>query len=141
MNGMKNIKYLFGAVLLIALTGCNDDPNPAENSIIGKWRWVSSTGGIAGVTITPASEGHTMFIEFTEDSTYRKYVADTLQFEVLYSITEGQSIFSTEPVPMIDFGPQRIKQAILELESNKLFLAEDCFDCFGHTFSRHFPID
>ena len=101
---MKNIIYLFGVVLFIALTGCEEDPTPAENTIIGKWRWVSSTGGIAGVTITPASEGYIMFIEFTEDSTYRKYAADTLQFEVLYSISEGQSIFSTEPVPMIDFG-------------------------------------
>lgn len=44
--------------VVTALCCSNSDENLNDNQLIGNWNWKSSTGGIAGVTITPESTGN-----------------------------------------------------------------------------------
>ena len=53
---MKRILFLTLAVLIY--TNCaNDDSREIRTTIIGEWRWVKSTGGLARITYTPESTG------------------------------------------------------------------------------------
>ena len=70
----KKLKLLTTFLLLLPLcvvllgAGCEKDENDyASDSIIGKWEWIYSTGGLAGNTIYP-DDGQSVTLEFTEDS-------------------------------------------------------------------------
>jgi hypothetical protein len=67
---MKKTFFKIGAfVLLFALmgTGCEKEENDYDpNSIIGKWKWIYTYGGIVGTTYP--REGQTIIWTFTEDS-------------------------------------------------------------------------
>lgn len=77
---MKNFLLVASAILLCSITACNKGnlPGPGSNSIIGKWRWVKSVGGIGGFTITPQSSGYTIRNEFSADSGYKRFQNDAL---------------------------------------------------------------
>ena len=57
---------LFASIAVSGAWACDSatDPSPQEG-IYGTWTWVESTGGIAGVTLTPASTGDSMTLRFT----------------------------------------------------------------------------
>jgi hypothetical protein len=63
---MKTLfSVLFCSILLFSIVSCkkNDDGHnhnnittPNDSTIVGKWRWDSSVGGVGGVTITPRTD-------------------------------------------------------------------------------------
>lgn len=54
--------------LALAAAGCASSAvGPEARTLLGRWEWVSSQGGIAGVTQTPASTGRTMTLAFTAE--------------------------------------------------------------------------
>ncbi len=88
----KNIIFTF---ILIALIGCSQNDNSNLSSqLIGKWKWIESSGGIDGRTETPESKGNAVKIEFTV-STMRKFVNGNLESEINYEIQSGPSIRTT----------------------------------------------
>lgn len=67
---MKRI-LLFISVAAVILPACAQSlPSRDEiiQKLVGQWDWVSSTGGIAGLTITPQTEGYTVQEIFFRDS-------------------------------------------------------------------------
>jgi len=124
-------------IALLAFVSCGEEPAEfSESEIIGKWEWISSSGGIGGWTYTPISEGYNQSIVFTSDWKYIKFVKDTLNEETQYSISIGSSIFSATPIDIITYEDTSIEQAILYLKNDTLQLGDNCYDCFGHTFRR-----
>ena len=57
---MKKLSFLLVFAALFAFSCSKEEvvATQANSSLAGEWRWVSSTGGIAGKTYTPASEGY-----------------------------------------------------------------------------------
>lgn len=55
---------LLGLVFVVA--ACSTGLDPEIEDLVGEWDWVESSGGIAGLTLTPASTGETMTLRFTE---------------------------------------------------------------------------
>ena len=52
--GMKRV-----LILALALAACRSaGTDPGEQMVSGDYEWIGSTGGIAGRTMTPASEGY-----------------------------------------------------------------------------------
>ena len=49
------------------LPACSSTPTEPtlEDLLFGSWEWVRAEGGIAGITITPESEGFTMVLRIT----------------------------------------------------------------------------
>ncbi len=56
---------LLAYVCLALLSSCSTPVEPIPDSLFGAWEWVRAEGGIAGVTITPESEGFTMALRIT----------------------------------------------------------------------------
>jgi len=46
--------------------------------LVGRWDWVSTCGGFAGICYTPESTGKSSYYVFTADSNYYFYANDTL---------------------------------------------------------------
>ena len=128
---MKNIIFTF---ILITLIGCSQDDNKNLGSqLIGKWKWVESSGGIDGRTETPESTGNAVTIEFTI-STLKKFVNGNLESEINYEIQSGPSITTTHNTDLIVY-ENGIKQSV-ELNENYLVLFEECYDCFQHNYLK-----
>lgn len=82
---MKHLTVFLLLLVLVALiaTSCTDSATSGQ--IIGTWRWVSSSGGIAGGTWTPESIGHSGRITFSRGGTFTKYEDDRLILSGTYT--------------------------------------------------------
>jgi hypothetical protein len=70
------------ATLLLAFffISCSDSSSPTkpEPTIIGKWKWVQTMGGIGGWTYTPATEGYTATLLIQSNTHCAIYKNDTI---------------------------------------------------------------
>lgn len=100
---MKNILLLISAIALCSITACNkgDIPGAGSNSIIGKWRWVKSVGGIGGFTVTPQSSGYTIRNEFYADSSFKRFQNDSLQINARFRTTANYKYTPTETADIL----------------------------------------
>ncbi len=131
------MKWILSPIFcLLLFASCEDEKIDIYNQVHGNWEWVSSSGGIAGITLTPESTGDSKLIIFETSGTYRKFINDTLQYTTKYSISEGESIFSSSQYPIIHFKEEELDQAIFQVKDDTLKLGGNCFDCFFHTFIR-----
>jgi len=75
---MKKV-FLYFIIFLTTSVGCEKEKSPVySSSLIGKWSWLISCGGFAGCS-TPQSTGVTMTLVFSQDSTWFRYLNDTLE--------------------------------------------------------------
>jgi hypothetical protein len=140
-------KILLLNLLLIAW-GCQS--NEPQHPIVGDWRWVSSTGGIAGWTVKPRNNDEYV-PRFTASGTFEVYTNTKLFYSGNYRLTNTESIYSNSKEPSfvvenfvrhekdtVRFYPIFPKNGtIISRFSNKeLELADNCYDCYGHYFLR-----
>ena len=76
---MKTKQHLLSISILLAITllSCSKDDS-YNNAIVGKWNWVLTTGGFAGVHETPASTKQIWSYEFRSNNTYTLLRNDTI---------------------------------------------------------------
>lgn len=131
---MRNKLLLISLISLTIFSCEKEDTN--LSGLIGKWNWVSSTGGIAGITYTPKSIGYTKTIEFTGDSIFRLYRNDTLIVESKYQLIRYKSIYNQDSALLINYGNGFMRQSYINNYPDTLFLRDECFDCFIHRYIR-----
>ena len=128
---MKNIIFTF---ILITLIGCTKEGDiNLSSQLVGKWKWIESSGGIDGRTETPASTGNVITIEFTL-ATMKTFVNGKLESEVRYEIQSGSSIRTKEKTDLIVYENGTTHSVVLE--GNSLVLFEECYDCFQHNYLK-----
>jgi hypothetical protein len=95
---MKKLSFLIVFAALFAFSCKNDVvlATVVSTSLAGEWRWVSSTGGIAGTTITPTSAGYERKLILTSDFKFSRYKSTVLEKSGTYEITKAKSIYRTE---------------------------------------------
>ncbi|WP_418263203.1 hypothetical protein [Flavobacterium faecale] len=75
---MKKILLFIVGFLMM---GCSTDKNiPEYQNLYGQWNWLESTGGIAGMTLTPQSTGKTILLDIS-NTTIKKYENGKLESE------------------------------------------------------------
>ena len=130
------MKYVL-SILVIAsfFTACKKaEVKDAQSKLKGSWYWVQSSGGIAGSTYTPSSEGYDQRLEFT-NSTVTKLRADTVEFEEKFKLSTGMSDITGEEEVQINPGPANMKSTVL-FDGDTIHFIEECFDCFSHKYVR-----
>ncbi len=90
----------FYYILLMTLfsanfSSCKKSTFTPSSSIIGKWSWVQTQGGIAGTTYTPSRSGYQMTVQYFADSTYKRYKSNALVDENKFSILKNQPLYSS----------------------------------------------
>ncbi len=135
----KHLKYLvvvaIGVLLLISC-GCGKKSVKSEcfHPIIGRWFWVESFGGIAGIRITPESAGYTQIHVFQPDFTFLGYKNDTLIITAKYTITE-KPVWGGDTAEVLQIEGQ-IEQIIGFKGNDTLGLGDYVVDGFNHVFVR-----
>lgn len=132
------MKSLFSVTILIlsiiTFLSCKKSQVNPNNSIIGKWRWVKSIGGIAGATLTPQNTSNNFREEFYSDSSFRYYMNDSLIFQKSFSIIKNYKYTATQTVDVLKIEP--VSRSFL-LRNDTLY-TEDLFisDGFSDIYVR-----
>jgi hypothetical protein len=148
---MKKFKCILLIVCAVTFTSCSIfDTGPQlvylkHAKIVGPWRWVQSTGGFGGITITPDCTGTSgRILIFKADHTYLSFQADTLSQNGDYTLMreDGNTIMHYK-VPREYFPnlPPKQKvnvpdQRVTFKGNDTLILSDVCFDCFTNTYKR-----
>lgn len=131
-----------GGIWTIALgvvAACTSSPTAVEvDRLKGRWEWVSASGGIAGRTLTPATEGYTMELRFL-DGVAQVWRNGALGGEAGYEVAVGRQGGSFAGHDVIRFTPALFgwEEMGVELESgDRLLLADGCCDGYAYRFVR-----
>lgn len=123
---MKKVAYVFITLLLLSC----DSNDSAESLLNGKWNWISSSGGIVGKTMTPASENKTIVLEFY-NSIMTKYENGNLVSEDPFSVETRESIMGGERKMIII---DNSENQSFEIIGKKLYLSDECYDCYQYEY-------
>ena len=128
---MKKIIFL---ILISFLFSCerNSEDSTSEN-LIAKWNWIKSSGGIDGKVETPSSTGKNIVLEFSQNKV-KVYENGILKSEKNYSIQTKNSIMGGQK-QMVIYEPYQPDQSFL-IENNKLFLSDECNDCYQSEYVK-----
>lgn len=122
------MKQLLGIFLLTAaLFSCEQDS--VNNELVGTWKWVESTGGIAGVTLKPDS-GVVRILSFKENGDFSVSENGQNLVQTTYTITSDTSIYNHEKVPMIKFKDEGQLTRSFSIKADTLFLSDEVYDGF-----------
>jgi hypothetical protein len=136
------LRGMLGGLVLAASAGCAASATGVEvDQLEGRWEWRSASGGIAGRTITPASEGYTMELRFDGDR------AELLRNGTLrtasYQLRIGRQGGSFPDQDVVVFTPPLFgweEMAIAIDEAGQLILSDGCCDGFMYAFARVGPL-
>ena len=129
---MNNFFFCFA--LIGVLISCTENDNiQLSVGITGQWKWVESSGGQEGVTVTPETTDKEITIKFSGEK-YQEYVNGILTEEKSYIIEMGKSIRKVEETELIIYEDNRIQS--FELNENNLILYDECYDCFQHKYVK-----
>jgi hypothetical protein len=110
-----------------------------ELQLLGRWEWVETTGGIAGIRRTPEQAGTTWSLEFREKS-YTELRSDAPPVDRAYWIeTRPVAWDPTALLPAIITAGEP-EQVVEFPDANTLRLSDNVIDGFFHLFVRdHAP--
>jgi hypothetical protein len=126
---------------LAAGSGCASDPTALfPERLEGRWAWTSASGGIAGRTITPATEGYTMEVRFLASGQAQLYRNGALTRTTTFGVGIGGGDGSFPGQEVVRFEVPLLggwEEMRVELpEPDRLMLADGCCDGFTYDFER-----
>ena len=126
-------------VAALLAVGCGSPTSVEESQLEGRWEWRSASGGIAGRTITPQSEGYTMELRFEGDDQVALYRSGALQTTAGYRLALGSQGGSFAGKDVVVFTPALFGWEEMGLQlsvEGDLILADGCCDGFTYTWAR-----
>ncbi len=131
------IKGLGIFFLITIMVSCSDENTniQAEKNLIETWSWVSSSGGIAGTTETPASTGKNRDLKFTSDGKYFFYTNGVISSEGTYKFSTLKSIVDGTIKKSIIFSAGG-EMIIDKIDNTNLYLSDNYYDGFGSYYIK-----
>ena len=139
-SDMKTFVMIVISVLMISVMGCQKKEDSTTitgtgTGLVGKWEWVSTTGGIAGVHQTPQKLGYTYWIAFTTDSLYQVFDKNSLMTSSNhFTVFNDISIFTTHIHQMLK-SDNSIRSSF-DVRNDSLFMYQEVMDGFDMVFIR-----
>ncbi len=131
----SNLLKILGLLFLTLFVSCSDNDDSSDQNLIGTWSWVSSSGGIAGITETPASTGKNIDLKFTSDGHYFYYTNGTISSQGTYTFSTQKSILDGKNKRSIVFSANG-EMIIDQIDSTNLYLSDNYYDGFGSSYIR-----
>jgi len=143
---MNSLKLIFGVVLLsIIISACRSNPVSVKTSqnndisLLGKWSWKNSSGGITGQILNPPP-GTYLFKCFSSDGNYFEYTNDTLKYSTHYFVKKNKTIYSVDSLNIVSFQDiSRNAEVILKLTKDSLVTGDNYFDGFISIYTKVIP--
>src|SRR5689334_18447118 len=128
---MKYTVTLALAAFVLLSSKCKKDievPSAELKKIFGKWEWVSSTGGFAGKTITPASAGYQVRLEFNSNGAYKRYKNNSLEDQRNFSFQQETSTYNHQTVWAVSFSGSPLSMLVDFSGNDTLLLNDNAYD-------------
>ncbi len=125
-------------VLAVGLASCGSPTAPEQEPLVGDWQWVQSSGGIAGLTLTPQSEGYEVLLRFTAAGQAEWWKDGVLTDQTGYETEATKTSSGADgwmvryERPLWGFGQQEVSFPT----STTLILTDPCCDGFMFEFRR-----
>ncbi|TGD82900.1 hypothetical protein [Hymenobacter wooponensis] len=83
---VRRVMLTLGSGIMLFTSACSRDSLPtAEEQLVGRWEWVESTGE-ATTSVTPASTGHQVWVDFDRRGRARFYEDGSLRSAAAFSV-------------------------------------------------------
>jgi hypothetical protein len=128
--GIKTV--VLTTLVLGACTSASTDPD--ADLLSGNYEWVRSSGGIAGVTMTPASENYRVRFSFSGNQV-TAFRNDSLKATSTVTV-RGDEVTYQPSISVFVFDGGIDVQTIRKLPGDTIALADPCCDRFEHVFVR-----
>ncbi len=132
---MKNVT-LMGWLIMLGIAGmsCQKEevvsPAPENHVLLGKWRYLSNSGGLAGGGY-PYYPDKTVIIEFKPDGYFIEYHDNQVKKRYPFFI-RADSLSKRET---IDYGKYGFRQEYI-FRGETLLLMDECNDCYPWAYQR-----
>jgi hypothetical protein len=136
---MKPLFYISFFAFLILVSCTKEKTKNLEeipSDLYGTWNWLYTTGGYAGINITPFTTGESKKIELTATGYYKYFVNDIIQSENKFHIEKSTSIYSHHDTVLMLVTGNGINQSFRFRTPDTLTLYEEAFDGFVHHYAR-----
>ncbi|RYZ95557.1 MAG: hypothetical protein EOP47_25625 [Sphingobacteriaceae bacterium] len=101
------------------------------DNIYGKWHWVSSSGGIAGLTETPKTAGYTMGVDYNRNNVFRRYKNGDVINSAKFTIVKTKGVFGMDSTYVIKYTPDNFDHVVITAKRDSLVLTDNISD--GYT--------
>lgn len=99
------------------------DQQPVAGSFIGKWKWLYTQGGIAGIKTTPATTGYNKTLSLNTDSTYVFMQNSNIIGQGSYHISADSRLEIAKRIDVITYSSMSVQQ-IISLKNDTLNLQD-----------------
>ncbi|AYA37131.1 hypothetical protein D3Y59_08745 [Hymenobacter oligotrophus] len=127
--------WLLSAVLLLAGCSTDRDVAPLDAQLQGSWRWVQTTGGIAGVRLTPANTGYQEEIRFESNGSFYRLRDGKVIDSDTYSLFFTSAPADNRTPNLIRYGKNSLGQSF-EITENRLTLYDEAADGYISQYER-----
>lgn len=121
------------------LTSCqkNDATPEPSTALIGRWKLLQTSGGLAGGT-WPADPKQKQELILNNDGRAQFLLNGTVVRTTTYTVLEAKSLLTQQTQKMLYFGAANDSTRLLieELTATNLSLSEDAFDGMGQRYAR-----
>ena len=128
----KFTSFVIAASIFASCSVAGTDSQEAE--IVGNWKMVKSTSGWSGQTVSPDSVRYPQQLNYTADSTFYHYRADTLVHSGTYSLEkDGEKLRMKYNVQNGD----SVLDQLIDFKANDIVkFIYLCGDCGSSTYKR-----
>lgn len=143
-GGVAGVAALVAPLLA---AGCSEGVvSVSTGELAGRWTWVRSTGGIAGRTLTPETEGFTGVLRFGLDHTVEWAVDGEVRWSTTYTLGRGREGSAMAGRDVVRYGEPAFgwEEQAVEVELGRdgtptLTLTDPCCDGYVHEYVREGP--
>lgn len=144
-RGRKALSRVVMALAVVVVPmACRSDPtvpvNELPEALFGSWSWTGASGGIAGVTITPESEGYTLTLVFTAPNQVSLFRDGVVQASTTFEFVPGLEAVSVSRLAQLRYAeglPGFFQEQWVDVtEAGDLVLSDPCCDGFTYGWSR-----
>ncbi|MFV8327140.1 hypothetical protein [Flavobacterium sp. ZS1P14] len=133
---MKKIFFILIAVSLLSISCSESSPcNDSYSNLIGTWIWESSSGGIAGVTETPASTGGHKKLVFIKEGRMISYNNNVETGNYSYEIRVGKSIYDGSNHYLI-YAENEFSYVVLAVDPSNLKIGDNNYDGLVSSYKK-----
>jgi len=127
------------ALFVLVLMGCDSLPTDAGGDgagIMGRWSWMSTSGGIAGTTTSPVN-GNVHVLTITPDSGFIESRNDTTTFSDRFTARYVTVDGSVQRFLLIDFiASKRFSLFVVKADEDSLVLSDMLMDGYTSIYRR-----
>jgi hypothetical protein len=134
---VRGVLITLGSGIMLFTSACSRDSIPtAEEQLVGRWEWIESTQK-ATSSVTPASSGHRIAVDFDRRGRARFYEDGALRSAAVFSVRRAQNGKGHKRRfrHMIIYRGYQSNQ-YYSVSGNRLYLEDASGNTEGHVYQR-----